>query len=80
MSAFEAKKQWLESLKAGDVVGRTGSISGAPVACTVDRVTATQIIIGQSRYAKATATATATAKATANHPSRLHTAGRKLAA
>lgn len=52
MNYYEQKKKWLEGLKAGDVVGRTGSMSGAPVAVTVDRVTATQIIIGHSRYRK----------------------------
>jgi len=52
MSQFDSKKAWLESLKAGDVVGCSGAFSGIPMARAIDRVTATQIIIGGTRYAK----------------------------
>lgn len=52
MSQFDSKKAWLESLKAGDVVGCSGAFSGIPVARKVDRVTATQVIIGATRFAK----------------------------
>ena len=52
MSQFDSKKAWLESLKAGDVVGCYGALSSIPMERAIDRVTATQIIVGHTRYAK----------------------------
>lgn len=52
MSHIDDRKTWLESLKAGDVVGRYEGFSGIPRAHKVDRVTATQIIIGTIRFSR----------------------------
>ena len=50
--SIDKRETWLASLKAGDIVGRNGGFSGIPVPAKVDRVTATQVIIGATRYAK----------------------------
>ena len=53
MNYAEQKSKWLASLKPGDEVAVTGTaISGSARLEKIDRMTATQIIIGSARYSK----------------------------
>lgn len=51
MSYSEDRQKWLANIKVGDVVGVSRSPS-TPSLNKVDRLTATQIIIGNMRYSK----------------------------
>lgn len=46
---IENKKLWLESLKAGDEVAADASMGGSRI-CRVVKVTATQIVLENTRY------------------------------
>lgn len=52
MNSFEDKKKWLSELKPGDAVGKVGGFSNTATESKVDRITATQIVVGGIKYSK----------------------------